>query len=140
MTFVFRYADVAGPATRSLRIDGETVGKLRFAAFSAWDQWSFDACRSNVSSLASTIELVYAKEDTGAINLDRMTLGAFDEASVRLQNEVVSASGATPIQPGSEHERKPAPQMQLCAPSTCAAERPPTLQPAALNGQAQGPC
>lgn len=104
VSFVFRYANATGaPATRTLRIDGVAVGKVAFPARSAWSEWSFDAWyQQYVAPGEHDVSLSYGSDDFGVVNIDRMTLGAFDEPSVRLQNAVVFASGATPIQIGDQ--------------------------------------
>lgn len=104
VTFVFRYANATGTAaTRTLLVDDVPVGKLTFQSRSGWSEWAFDAwLQEYVAPGEHEIALSFAPDDIGAVNVDRLTLGAFDEASVRLQNAVVFASGATPIQIGDE--------------------------------------
>lgn len=104
VTFVFKYANASRqPATRTLFIDDEAVGKLRFPSRDSWDTWAFDAwLQQEVSPGRHEVRLAYAPDDVGVVNIDRLTLGAFDEPSVRLQNAVVFASGATPIQIGDD--------------------------------------
>lgn len=106
VTLVFRYANGSGAsATRSLRVDGEQLAKLHFNPLSDWDQWSFDAWfQTHLEAGEHTVELAYAEGDSGAVNIDRLTLGEFDEASMRLQNAVIFASGATPIQLGDNEQ------------------------------------
>lgn len=103
-TFVFRYANATGnPASRTLFIDDEPVGKLRFEPRGSWDEWAFDAwLQQDVAPGRHAVRLSYAADDVGAVNIDRLTLGAFDEASLRLQNAIVFASGATVIQIGDD--------------------------------------
>lgn len=104
VSFVFRYANATGaPATRTLLIDGVPAAKLRFQSRGAWSDWSFDAWYQQYMAPGEhEVTLSHEPDDAGAVNIDRMTLGAFDEASVRLQNAVVFASGATPIQIGDD--------------------------------------
>lgn len=104
VTFVFRYANATGQvATRTLLIDDEPIGKLKFGSRASWDDWSFDAwLQQALPAGRHEARLSYAADDVGAVNIDRLTLGEFDEASVRLQNAVVFASGATPIQLGDD--------------------------------------
>lgn len=103
-TFVFRYANATGQvATRTLLLDGQPIGKLQFGSRSSWNDWAFDAwLQQRVGSGTRRLTLAYAADDVGTVNIDRLTLGSFSEASVRLQNSVVFASGATPIQVGDD--------------------------------------
>lgn len=123
VTFVFRYANAAGEAaTRTLLVDGVPAGKLRFGARERWDEWAFDAwLQQAVTPGRHDVQLARGPDDVGAVNIDRLTLGAFDEASMRLQNAVVFASGATPIQIGDDvqslaHEYFPNRSKSLRAP------------------------
>lgn len=104
VTFVFRYANASGEgATRTLLIDDEPIGKLRFGSRGSWEEWAFDAwLQQPMSTGRHEVRLSYMPDDVGTVSIDRMTLGEFDEASVRLQNAVVFASGATPIQLGDD--------------------------------------
>ena len=105
VSFVVRYANATGTsARRTLLLDGARLGSLTFPSRSSWDDWSSDAW-IQVRSVAPgnhEVSLSYQRGDWGAVNVDRLTLGVFDEASVRLQNAVVFASGATPIQLGDD--------------------------------------
>lgn len=103
-SFVFRYANATGSlATRTLFVDGERVGQVLFGSRGTWDAWSSDAwLQARLSAGEHEIRLAYTEDDQGAINLDRMTLGQFDESAVRLQNAVIFASGATPILIGDD--------------------------------------
>lgn len=104
VTFVLRYANATGQvATRTLVVDGEAVGKLTFPSRDSWNEWSFDAwLQQYVGEGEHEIQLLYAPDDVGVVNIDRLNLSAFDEPSVLLQNAVVFASGATPIQIGDD--------------------------------------
>lgn len=104
VTFVFRYANATGArATRTLLLDGRPIGKVNFPARGSWTDWSSDAwLQQRVLAGSHQVRLVFGEDDTGAVNIDRMTLGEFDEQSVRLQNAVIFASGATPIQIGDD--------------------------------------
>lgn len=104
VSFVFRYANASGGyATRTLLIDGVPEGKLTFPSRASWSEWSFDAwAQYFVSAGRHAVTLLHAEDDVGSVNIDRMTLGQLDEPSVRLQNAVVFASGATPIQLGDD--------------------------------------
>lgn len=104
ITFVFRYANATGQvATRTVLLNGQPIGKVQFGSRGSWDEWAFDAwIQRQVGPGPQLLTLEYAADDVGAVNIDRLTLGSFSEASVRLQNSVVFASGATPIQVGDD--------------------------------------
>lgn len=104
VSFVFRHANASGaPATRTLSIDDVPEAKLTFPSRGSWSDWSFDAwAQQYVAAGRHQLTLRYAEDDVGVVNIDRVTLGQLDEPSVRLQNAVVFASGATPIQIGDD--------------------------------------
>lgn len=104
VTFVFRYANATGQrATRTVLVDGRPIGKVSFASRPSWDDWAFDAwLQQRLDAGDHEVTLRFADDDAGAVNVDRLTLGEFNEAAVRLQNAVVFASGATPIQIGDD--------------------------------------
>lgn len=101
---VFRYSnDIGSTATRNVYIDGIKIGTIELKDLESWDSWSHLD-----SSIATTltvglhdIKIAYDSENSGAINLDSMTLGAFDEDSVRLANATFAASGAFHIELGA---------------------------------------
>lgn len=99
---VFQYGNRSDHATRSIYVDGSKIGVVGFHPQGTWDAFVHDAY-INVFLTAGnhTIRVVYDRGDTGAINLDCMTLGEFNEASVRLANAAFAASGATHIELGA---------------------------------------
>lgn len=105
VSLVFTYANPFGaPASRSVVVDGATVGRVSFPANSE-SPWLFDAwLQVRLSAGTHSVQLAYAEGDAGRVLVDRMTLGEFDEASVRLQNAVIFASGATPILIGDDEQ------------------------------------
>lgn len=130
VSFVFRYANATEQAaTRTLVLDGDVVGTVRFLPNSSWDEWFFDAwLQTIVEPGQHQVSLVYTDSDVGAINVDRLTLGEFNEPAVQLQNAVIFASGATPIQIGDEvqslaHEFFPNRSLTLTPSSQRALER-----------------
>lgn len=101
-SFVFRYANSTGStATRNLYIDGVSIGQVSFANQANWDTWVYDAwMKGSIASGTHTVKLQYDSGNTGAINLDHLTLGQFEESSIRLADAAISASGATHIEIG----------------------------------------
>lgn len=106
VSFVFRYSNASGmAATRTLFVDGERAGQLRFGSLAKPSDWSFDAwLQTRLSAGKHDVQLRYADQDSGGVAIDRMTLGEFDEHAVRLQNAVLFASGATPILVGDDEQ------------------------------------
>ena len=104
VTFVVRAANASGEvATRTLYIDGTPVGQLFFSAHDQWSTWSSDAwIQRDLLAGSYTIRLSFDEGDRGAINVDHLRLGEFDEDSVRLENAAMFASGAFHIQLGDE--------------------------------------
>ncbi|WP_069649068.1 glycoside hydrolase family 66 protein [Caloranaerobacter ferrireducens] len=102
---VFRYSnDTGNTATRNLYIDEETSPRttLSFKDLENWDTWSHDVFYTTYLTVGThTIKLQYDSENSGAINLDSLTLGEFDENSVRLANATFAASGAYHIELGA---------------------------------------
>lgn len=101
-SLVFRYAnDTGNTATRTVRVDGSPVDQIEFLDQSGWTDWDFDAYTvADLTAGAHTVRLAVEAGDSGFINLDSLTLGAFDESSVRLANAAFAASGSYQIQMG----------------------------------------
>ena len=106
VSLVFRYANPFDEsASRSVVVDGEAVGQVQFAARPGEVQWAFDAwLQVRLEAGTHAVSLTHSHEDSGSVLVDRLTLGEFDEASVRLQNAVIFASGATPILVGDDEQ------------------------------------
>ncbi|OPJ65252.1 glycoside hydrolase family 66 protein [Clostridium oryzae] len=99
---VFQYGDNLDNATRTIYIDGNKVGQVQFHPQGTWDKFVYDAnLNVNLTKGNHTIKISYDSGDTGAINLDSLTLGEFDEHSVRLADAAFEASGATHIELGA---------------------------------------
>lgn len=101
-SFVFRYANGGTGASRKVYVDGEVIDQVSFNAMSSWDEWASDAnCSTYLTEGNHVVKIEYASGCTGAINLDSLTLGTFDENSVRLANAAFAASGAYHIELGA---------------------------------------
>ncbi len=101
-SFVFRYANAGSGATRKVYVDGQILDEVSFGTMSSWDEWAHNAnCYTYLTAGTHTVKLSYDAGCVGAINLDNMTLGTFDENSVRLANATFAASGAFHIELGA---------------------------------------
>lgn len=100
---VFRYGnDTGASASRSLYVDGSFVKRMdAFLDQNSWGTWTFDASHTVwLTAGAHTVKLARNAGDSGFINLDSLTLGTFNEPSVRLTGAAIAASGATRIEMG----------------------------------------
>ncbi len=109
-SLVFRYANATGAtATRNVYVDGTLLGQVSFGNQANWDTWAHDAWiqKLNLSAGNHTIKLQYDGGNAGAINVDHLTLGAFEEHSIRLADAMMFASGATHIELGDQNHMLP---------------------------------
>ncbi|WP_052702944.1 glycoside hydrolase family 66 protein [Paenibacillus beijingensis] len=100
---VFDYANDTGTNnSRSLYVDGTFVKQLKyFLDQPNWDTWKFDESATVwLTPGTHTVKLAKEANDTGYINLDSLTLGTFNEPSVRLTQAAIAASGALRIEMG----------------------------------------
>ncbi|GKU76495.1 glycoside hydrolase family 66 protein [Paenibacillus sp. L3-i20] len=100
---VFRYGNDTGTNnTRSLYVDGSFVKQVgNFLDQNSWGTWKFDASHTVwLSAGTHTVKLAKEANDTGFINLDSLTLGTFNDASVRLTGAAIAAAGASRIEMG----------------------------------------
>ncbi|MEZ4599607.1 MAG: glycoside hydrolase family 66 protein [Syntrophotaleaceae bacterium] len=102
VTYVIRFANATGSvATRNLYLDGRFIGRLEFGARDQWSTWGTDAWAQAVTGPGPhEVRLAFDADNIGAVNIDHLQLGQFDERSVRLENAVMFGSGATHIQLG----------------------------------------
>jgi GH15 family glucan-1,4-alpha-glucosidase len=100
---VFRYGNATGgEATRNIYIDNVLDATVDFHNQSSWDTWVFDAYYTPYLTAGThTVKVAYDSGNSGAINLDNMTLGYFDDNSVRLADATIAASGASHIELGA---------------------------------------
>ncbi len=101
---VFRYGnDTGATSTRSVYMDGVDKAQIKFLDQPNWDTWTYDSWSYYVAELTAgnhTVKLARDADDTGFINLDSLTLGTFDEDSVRLADAAFAATGAFHIELG----------------------------------------
>lgn len=99
-SLVFRYsAAVSATATRTISVDGASIGQVQFVPTSDWDTWSTaDIETPDLSAGTHTVTIALGASDTGFINLDSLVLGTFDTTSVQLADSAFAAMGATHIE------------------------------------------
>lgn len=102
---VFRFGNsTGGTSTRSIYIDGVMQDTLYFANQVNWDTWAHDTYYTTYLTQGThTVTMAYDSADTGAINLDSLTLGTFDKHSILLADAAFAASGATHIELGENN-------------------------------------
>ncbi|MCF2710993.1 TIM-barrel domain-containing protein [Schaalia hyovaginalis] len=70
-----RYANAAGsPATRTVYVDGESVGVLTLPSEDSWDIWSTAQITAPLTAGKHTIKIQYEPSDTNGINLDNLAV------------------------------------------------------------------
>ena len=102
-SLVFRYANgAAGDATRSVSVDGASVGRVTMPTDGNWNNWHFDSdvVTPTLSAGNHTVTVSVGSGDTGFINLDNLVLGTLDTTSVQLEDAAIAASGASHIELG----------------------------------------
>jgi dextranase len=104
VSLVFRFANASGRiARRHVSVDGGRAGELSFNASDAWTVWSSSAYISvRLEAGRHDIELSHQPGDDGAVNIDHLSLGIFDEHAVRLADAVLFASGVSHIEIGDD--------------------------------------
>ncbi|MGH3116028.1 MAG: glycoside hydrolase family 66 protein [Nocardioidaceae bacterium] len=101
---VFRYTNAtAGAVFRDVSVDGGPSRSVKFPVTSSWSSWSAEPYTA-VHLTPGTHTVRVAVSSTGFLNLDSLTLGTFDEPSVRLANAAIAASGAGHIELGQGDE------------------------------------
>lgn len=103
----FQYADdeTTRYPSRTIYVDGTKIGKVTFNPQNSnggWDYYAYDVgATAYLTKGSHSIKISYDQDDWGAINLDCLTVGEFDENSVRLADAAIEASGATHIELGA---------------------------------------
>jgi dextranase len=104
VSLVFRFGNGSGQiARRQVSVDGKRVGEVSFPFLTDWESWSSDAYLPTALS-AGHHEITLSDEagEPGAINVDHLALGSFDEQAVQLADAVMFASGVTHIEIGDD--------------------------------------
>lgn len=101
-SFVFRYGNATGfTASRNVYVDGTKKSTIFFKNQANWDTWAHDAYYSTFLTAGThLVRLAFDADNAYAINLDSLTLGTFEESSIRLADAVFAASGAYHIELG----------------------------------------
>ena len=99
-SLVFRYsAAVSATATRTVTVDGGTVGDVQFVPTSDWNTWSTaDIVTPSLTTGTHTVTIKLGSSDSGFVNLDSLVLGTFDTNSVELADSAFAAMGTTHIE------------------------------------------
>lgn len=100
-SLVWRYANgAAGDATRTVAVDGTTIGKVTMPTDGNWNNWHFDSdiVTPTLTAGTHTVTISVGSGDTGFINLDNLVLGTLDNTSVELEDATIAASGASHIE------------------------------------------
>lgn len=99
---VFRYANASNAeATRTISVDGVAADQVAFPSKDAWAIWEYDAYTViDLQPGTHSVTISRTAADSGFINLDSLTLGTFNEPSVRLANAAFAAAGASHIEMG----------------------------------------
>jgi dextranase len=84
-------------------LDGAPVGEVSFPASADWSDWSSDAYLAlTLGAGHHDVTLSFQPGNPGAVNVDHLALGSFDEPAVRLEDAVLFASGVTHIEIGDD--------------------------------------
>jgi len=71
----FRYANATGStATRTIYVDGVSVGTLSLPSLANWDTWGTATLTTSLSAGARSVRIAYDGGNAGAINLDNLIL------------------------------------------------------------------
>lgn len=105
-SLLFRYGnDTGADSTLNMYVDNVFEEEMFFFDQANWDTWKHDAMYSlQLTQGSHTIKLAHESGNAGAINLDSLTLGTFDDHSVRLADAMMAASGATHIELGEDSQ------------------------------------
>jgi dextranase len=104
VSLVFRGANASGQiARRQVSVDGGPAGEVSFPATADWADWSADAYLAlTLGAGRHDVTLSFQPGNAGAVNVDHLALGSFDEPAVRLEDAVLFASGVTHIEIGDD--------------------------------------
>lgn len=119
-SFIFTYSNAGAETKRTVYIDGKPVlddnGKpyvVTFKSTENLDTYSEDGyvILPNLTSGKHKVTLKQEDNQKGTIQLKRMTVGYFDEPSVRLMDAGLAAMGATHIELGTSESFEEGPNM-----------------------------
>lgn len=119
-SFLFTYSNAGADTVRTIYIDGKPVldenGKPHVVTFQSTgkaDTYSEDGyiVLPNLSAGKHQVTLKQGEGQKGTIQLRRMTIGLFDEPSVRFMDAGLVSMGATHIEIGTAEEYEEGPNM-----------------------------
>lgn len=119
-SFIFTYSNAGADTARTIYIDGKPIldeqGNPYVVAFKSTgsvDSYSEDgyAVLPNLTAGKHKVTLKQTGDQKGTIQLQRMTVGLFDEPSVRLMDAGLAAMGATHIELGTAEKYEEGPNM-----------------------------
>ena len=98
-SLVFRYANGSGHVVNArVYANDRLVGDVHFQTRAEWSAWASDVfVQTDLDAGQNTVTLILEEDTEGAVLVDHMNFGQFDEDGVRLQLAATFASGATPI-------------------------------------------
>lgn len=71
----FRYANASGTtATRTVRVDGTTVGTVSLPSLANWDTWGVATLTVSLTAGRRAVRIAYESGNTAAINLDSLVV------------------------------------------------------------------
>lgn len=105
-SLVFRYANASDHAVPArVYVNDRLVGPVQFSSREEWSTWATDVyVQAAFEKGPNTVTLRLEEETDGAVLVDHLNLGQFDEDAVRLQMASIFASGATPILIGDNEQ------------------------------------
>ncbi|MGI8416590.1 MAG: carbohydrate-binding protein, partial [Nakamurella sp.] len=72
---VFRYANATGgTATRTVYVDGSSVGTLSLPSLANWDTWGTATLTATLTAGRHSVKISFDSGNTAAINLDNLTV------------------------------------------------------------------
>lgn len=104
-SLVFRYANGSGTTIKSqVYVNGQHESEVEFLS-GGWSTWGADTyLQTELAAGINNVTLVLEEETDGAVFVDHLNLGQFDEDAVRLELASIFASGATPIFMGDNEQ------------------------------------
>ncbi|MCA0758500.1 carbohydrate-binding protein [Paenibacillus sp. N4] len=119
-SLIFAYSNEGSTSTKTLYIDGEPVlddkgkpVKIHFTPTANRDSFNEDVYYivPYLSAGAHTVTLKHEADDKGTIIMRSLTLGFFNEPSIRLMDAALAAMGATHIELGTAESLEEGPNM-----------------------------
>ena len=105
-SLIFRYANASGHTVPAgVYVNGTRIGEVQFPSWAEWSTWQVSFhIDAQLAAGKNTIRLAIEHDTDGAIFVDNLRLGQFNEPAVRLELAGLFASGATPIIIGDDQQ------------------------------------